>query len=101
METQVNKLVIEGRVIWAGPIETGTNKAGKEYQKAQFIIEYQDGENLYPAGFLAWGKTALMVERLKENDNVKIFFKPQSRTHENKIYTDLVAYYINIKFGEK
>lgn len=101
MDTKNNKLQIEGRVIWAGAIETGTSAAGKEFTKAQFIIEYQDGEYLYPAGFLCWGKTASAVDRLRIGDFVTVLFKPQTRTHENKLFTDLVAYYINIHWGKQ
>ena len=101
MEPKNNKLQIEGRVIWAGTVESGTTAAGKDYQKAQFIIEYQDGDYIYPAGFLTWGKTAAAVDRLRVGDWVTVMFKPQSRTHENKIFTDLVAYYVNIHWGKQ
>lgn len=101
MNTTTNKLQIDGRVIWAGSIETNISKDGKEYQKAQFIIEYQDGELFYPAGFLCWGRAAAAVDRLRIGDWVTVFFKAQSRTHENKIYTDLVAYYVNIHWGKQ
>ena len=101
MEPKNNKLQIEGRVIWVGSVESGTTAAGKEYQKAQFIIEYQEGDYIYPAGFLTWGKTAAAVDRLRVGDWVAVMFKPQSRTYENKIFTDLVAYHVNIYWGKQ
>lgn len=99
--TNTNKFRVEGRVIWAGEIITGTGTTGKTWKKAQFIIEYSDGANIIPMGFTAWNNATDIVERLKENDIVNVMFSIESRTHENKLYTDLKAYYIQIQFSKK
>lgn len=95
------QLKMEGRVIWAGQIETGTNSQGNQWQKAQFIIEYEDGNKFYPAGFIAWGAAASIVGRLQIGDFITVMFKPETRTHNNKLFTDLKAFYINIHWGKQ
>ena len=100
-EQTQNKLQIEGRIAWVSEITTGTTAAGKEWQKGQFAIEYLDNDKIIPVAFQSWGTAAAILSRLHVGDWVSVSFKPESRTHDNKFYTDLKAYYIHIHFGKK
>lgn len=100
-ENTEKKLQIEGRVCHTSELATGTTSNGKQWQKASFVIEYQDQDKIVPVGFNCWGVSAAIVPRLNVGDWVSVSFKPESRTHEQKIYTELKAYYIHIHFGKK
>jgi hypothetical protein len=101
----MEKMKIKGRVVWTGPIST-IEKVDREtgeissYQKAEFLVEYEDGERKFPAGFITWNQTAQIVGRLVAGDLVTVTFRPESKNKEGRIFTNLTAYGIYIHFDK-
>ena len=98
METK-QSLKVTGHIIWIGEPINGTKSDGSTWVKQSFLIE---SGNQYKStiGFFAWGQQTEILSRCKIGDIVTIYFAPESRMHENRIFTELKAYGININFNQ-
>jgi len=87
---------IEGKVIHIGETLTGTSKSGKDWQRLDFAIETA-GEYPKKVAFSAWGKTVPFAQQLNKGDLVEVSFNPESREYNDRWYTELRAWRLNIK----
>ena len=86
-------LDITGKIIQKLPLTKGTSKAGKDWEKQEFIIETQE---TYPKKICI----GLMGEKVKELDRfapeqfVKVSLNIESREYQGKWYTNINAWRI-------
>jgi len=76
------------------PIETGTSKAGKDYQTQYFKVEYQDGQYNAETWFKLFGSKIGILDGIAEGTAVKVEFNPTSREWNEKIFTENNAWRI-------
>ncbi len=84
---------ISGKVIKVPQPQTGSGKNG-EWYKQEFVIETSEQ---YPKKVClsAWGDTGKFASQLKPNQEVTVFFNPESREHNERWYTELRVWKIN------
>jgi uncharacterized protein YegL len=83
-------LDITGRLIKILPQQSGKSAKGN-WIKQEFIIETKDQ---YPKKvcFSLWGDKIENLNNLKEGDEVKVYFNPESREYNERWYTELRAW---------
>ena len=90
-------LEIEGKIIRKLGVQSGTSARG-EWSKQEFIIEYQEGSYPSQACFSVWGADKVKeLEKYQINDKVKVSFNISSREYNNRWYTDLRAWKIEVE----
>ena len=87
-------LELEGTLIKVLPEQTGSSKNG-QWVKQDFVIETQEQ---YPkkACFSAWGDRANDLKQFALGDKLKLTFSVESREYNERWYTDLRAYRIEL-----
>lgn len=89
------KLKIVGKLVKILPIEKGTSKAGKEWEKINFVID--NGNQYNPeVCFQLFGsdKVEPFNKFRKVGDTVEVSFNVSSRNHNGKYYHNLDAYFV-------
>jgi hypothetical protein len=102
METQTEKksvLKVTGTISWISDLITGTNQQGNQWTRRNFLLEVEDNGFKNTIGFQCWGSQAEIISRSKIGDGAVVYFTPISKMHDGKIYTELKAYGINLKFN--
>lgn len=86
-------LEITGKLVQKLQMQTGTSKAGNNWQKQEFVIE--TGEQ-YPKKICAnlWGDKADQLAQFNIGDMVKISVDLESREYMGRWYTDVRAWKI-------
>lgn len=85
---------IEGKCILVLPVESGTSKAGKAWQKRNFIIE-TSGQYPKKVCLQLFGDK---VEKCpNQGDMVKVSFDIDSREYNNRWYTQCNAYAVDVQ----
>ncbi|MCQ2283541.1 MAG: DUF3127 domain-containing protein [Bacteroidales bacterium] len=84
-------LEITGKLIARLQMQSGTSKAGNNWQKQEFVIETMDQ---YPKKICAnlWGDRIDQLNQVNINDTVKVSFDLESREFNGKWYTDVKAW---------
>lgn len=84
---------ITGRITQKLAIQKGTSARG-EWQKQEFVIEYQEGQ--YPSSicFNLWGDKVNELSSFNIGDQIKVYFNISSREYNGKWYNDLRAWRI-------
>lgn len=90
-------LELTGKLIQILPLQSGTGRNGN-WQKQDFVIETNDQ---YPKKvcFSAWADKAEMVQAISPGTMVKVLFNAESREFNNKWYTDLRIWKIEVPGG--
>jgi hypothetical protein len=88
---------INGRVFKIGGVTTGSGQNGP-WSKLEFVIET---EEKYPKKvcFSAWNERVEDVQKIKVGDAIKVSFDVSSREYNEKWYTDLRAWKIEVGGG--
>jgi len=91
----MSELKIKGRITSKLEVETGTSKAGKEWQKGGFVID--TGAQYNPeVCFSLFGEEKIeMLSKFKEGDEVEVLFNISSREFNDKYYHNLDAWKID------
>jgi len=90
---------ITGKVTAVLPLETGETRAGKEWKKQSFILEYQDGEYSKQVCIKCFGKTVEHVPNV--GDDASVLLSIESREYNGKWYTDANAFRIKSSRQER
>lgn len=86
---------LTGRLLQKLAVQSGTSARG-QWDKQEFVIEYQDGNFPTKACFSVWGQDKVQdLERFQINDEIKVEFNVSSREYNGKWYTDLRAWRIS------
>ena len=86
-------LKIEGKIVAILPIEKGTSKAGKEWQKMNFVVD--TGAQFNPeVCFQIFGgdKSGEFLATNEEGDEIAVYFNVSSREFNGKYYHNLDAW---------
>lgn len=86
---------LQGRVTSVTPTQTGEGKNG-QWRKAGFMIVYKDGEYDKTCYFTGFNKPVDFIEKLKVDQMVDVSFSPESRIYNDKPYTDLNVWRIDV-----
>lgn len=91
----MSELVVKGKLVKKLEIEKGTSKAGKEWQKQNFVID--TGSQYNPeVCFQVFGDQKLdMLSSFKEGQEVEVKFNVSSREFNGKYYHNLDAWFIS------
>jgi len=87
---------LTGKLTRILPLESGTSKAGKEWKKLSFVLEYQDGS--YNKLACIQVKSDMLIEVLKQfriGDNLSCEIKIEAREWQDRFYTDITAWKIS------
>ena len=90
MNTTKNQLVILGKVLEILPITQGN-----EYKNQVFSIT-TIGDFPSTVAFTVWEKSIIYLERIQVEDIVQVLFNVKSRKHNDKYYTELIAWRIDV-----
>lgn len=93
-------LELEGKIIRKLDVQTGVSARGN-WSKQEFIIEYQEGNFPSQVCFNVWGEDKVKdLERFNIGDQVKVSFNLSSREYNNRWYTDVRAWRIELMSGQ-
>ncbi len=87
-------LDVEGRLIKILPEQSGEGRNGR-WVKQDFVIETA-GEYPKKICFATWGDKTDALKKLQEGQMLKVAFNPESREYNEKWYTDLKAWKIEV-----
>ena len=87
-------LELEGTLVKVQPEQTGSGKNG-QWVKQEFVVETQEQ---YPkkACFSAWGDRTNDLKQFALGDKLRVTFSVESREYNDRWYTDLRAYRIEL-----
>lgn len=90
-------LDVTGKLIKILPAQSGKSAKGN-WIKQEFVIETKDQ---YPKKvcFNLWGDKVENLNNLKEGDELKVYFNPESREYNERWYTELRAWKLEILSG--
>jgi hypothetical protein len=90
MKTENKQLFISGKIL-----EIGAQESGDTWQKQEFTVVTIDK---YPneVRFSVWNKNLIWLERVKVGDIVNVYFNMLSQKHNEKWYTVLTAWRIEV-----
>jgi len=90
----------KGRLSVKLPTTSGTSKAGKDWTKASFVIEVEDGKYSKLIALNTMNeKVIAVVESAKIGSEVEVKFDVQSREYQGKYYTNANCYYFDLAGG--
>ena len=90
----MSDLKVNGKITSILDVETGTSKAGKEWQKQSFVIDTEAKFNPEVC-FSLFGEKTDLLNGLKTGDEVEVSFNVSSREYNGKYYHNLDAWRIN------
>jgi len=93
-------LEIKGKITKRLPIEKGTSKAGKEWQKQSFVIDTSAQYNPEVCFSLFGDEKIAMLTSFKDGDDVSVAFNVSSREFNGKFYHNLDAWKIDLSTQE-
>ena len=88
-------LEITGKLIQLMPLETGEGRNGP-WKKQTFIIEYMDGSYAKKVHMVVWGDKMNVLSGIREGAELKVSFNAESREYNQRWYTDLKAWKIEV-----
>lgn len=93
MKTQPTPIQIAGKVI-----EIGETQSGENWKRAHLVVNTISDKYPKDVFISVWGDTINQLERIRINDHVVIKFNVSSRKHEDRWYTELQAWRIDVDF---
>ena len=91
----MENLKIEGQLTKILPIEKGTSKAGKEWQKQVFVIDTGDEYNPEVCFQLFGDEKVKLIEGKQLNSKVSVLFNVSSREYNGRYFHNLDAWAVN------
>ena len=86
-------LIERGRIIHVGQLQSGVSKAGKNWQKQQFVLE-TDGQYPKKVSFNLMNDRIAQAQ-IQMGQTVEIDADAESREYQGKWYTDINAWRVN------
>tara|TARA_B100000768_G_scaffold182026_1_gene208549 strand:+ start:1255 stop:1596 length:342 start_codon:yes stop_codon:yes gene_type:complete len=89
---------ITGTLVKVLETETGTTKAGKEWNKKAFVVKTEDK---FPKEvcFTLFGEKTTLINSHKVGDSVGVHFNLSSREYNGKYYHNIDAWKIDVSEG--
>lgn len=85
---------LTGKIIRKLNVQKGVSQRG-EWQKQEFVIEYQDGQYPNNVCFNVWGADKVAeLAGFSEGETVRVSFNISSREYAGRWYTDVRAWRI-------
>ncbi|WP_018622616.1 DUF3127 domain-containing protein [Spirosoma luteum] len=90
---------IVGKLIKVLPEVTGQGKNGP-WSKQEFVIETMDSQYPKKVCLTAWGDKVADLKQFADGDTLKATFSAESREYNERWYTELRAFRIELSEGE-
>lgn len=87
----MSNLSIEGEVKEILTPESGTSKAGKDWNKQEFVIETND-QYPKPVCFTCFGDKTDLISNIKVGDSVEVGFNVESREYNGRYFHNINAW---------
>ena len=91
---------ITGKLIHRLDVQTGVSKAGKEWQKQDFVIETEDGQYSKKIAFTLFGDKISLLNGLNKGDTIIVAFNLESREFDGKWFSNVNAWKITPVQGQ-
>ena len=82
---------LTGKVVQVLPLQSGTSKAGKAWEKKEFILETKQGAFTKKVCVLLFGENVNKFA-VSTGENVKVQADIESREFNGRYYTDISAW---------
>ena len=82
---------VTGKIISIGQKESGVSKAGKEWEKIEFVIE-TEGEYPKKLCFTLFGDKCALIADKTEGKSVEVSFDVESREYNGRWFHNVNAY---------
>ncbi|MFD2571904.1 DUF3127 domain-containing protein [Spirosoma soli] len=92
-------LELVGKLIKVLPEVTGQGKNGP-WNKQEFVIETLDSQYPKKVCMTAWGEKANDLKQFADGDTLKATFSAESREYNDRWYTELRAFRIELAEGD-
>ncbi|MBN8826067.1 MULTISPECIES: DUF3127 domain-containing protein [unclassified Spirosoma] len=92
-------LELVGKLIKVLPEVTGQGRNGA-WNKQEFVIETLDSQYPKKVCMTAWGEKANDLKQFAEGDTLKATFSAESREYNDRWYTELRAFRIELTDGD-
>ncbi|GAB3551384.1 DUF3127 domain-containing protein [Spirosoma fluminis] len=92
-------LELVGKLIKVLPEVTGQGKNGP-WNKQEFVIETLDSQYPKKVCMTAWGEKASDLKQFADGDTLKATFSAESREYNDRWYTELRAFRIELAEGD-
>ena len=92
-------LELVGKLIKVLPEVTGQGKNGP-WNKQEFVIETLDSQYPKKVCMTAWGEKANDLKQFADGDTLKATFSAESREYNDRWYTELRAFRLELAEGE-
>ncbi len=87
---------LTGKLTRILPLESGTSKAGKEWKKLSFVLEYQDGSFNKLACIQVKSDILIgTINQFRIGDTLSCEIKIEAREWQDRFYTDITAWKIS------
>ena len=83
---------IKGVITHILPIQTGTSKDGKEWQKLDFVIETQDSQYPKSVSFTLFGEKTKLIDGIGTGQIVDVSYNLKSRENDGRWFTNVNAW---------
>ena len=91
----MENLKIEGQLTKIMPIEKGTSKAGKEWQKQSFVIDTGAQYNPEVCFQLFGDEKVKILENIQINSKIQVLFNVSSKEYNGRYFHNLDAWAVN------
>jgi hypothetical protein len=88
-------LTVKGNIIKVMNLESGVSKAGNEWKKQEFILEFQEQQFARKICFSLFNDKTALLKNLQPGQEVEVAFNLESREFNGKWYTNVNAWKID------
>lgn len=81
--------IISGTIVRVEPVETGTDKKGKDFSRQRFIVEVVDGNHVKKICLTAWNDMQRRMAKYAIGSPIEVDTNIESRQVNDKWYTDI------------
>lgn len=81
---------LQGTIKYISEPQKGTTKAGKDWQKVTFVLQYADGD--YPKSIALDTFRGEIIDTLKLGEKVRVSFDSEAREYNGRLYNEVRAW---------
>ena len=90
----MNELKVKGRLVSVLPTVNGVSKAGKEWEKKDFVIQTDEGQFSKKIAFTLFGDKINAIDSISVGAEIEVFFNIDSREFDGKWYHNINAWLV-------
>ncbi len=86
---------IKGKITKILPVASGTSKAGNEWKKQEFVIDFQDGQFPKQICFTLFNDKISLIDGMNTGTEVNVAFSLESREFNGRWYHNVNAWKVD------